>query len=102
MFDNVLFGVHLGSNSDGGLTCINIPGLFSYYDLDVDDIREPVKEALSCYEDITKVMIPISVDEVKALDASEDYDCYMVYMRSINRLKVFDNAADCSFMFDYS
>lgn len=97
MIDTIVFGVHVGDEGDHGLTCINVPGLFTYSD--GDEFVHNIREALSCYDDLDRYIIDITPSDVEDLD-SEDYDCFIVFFRGVECTKMFFSASDFSYMFD--
>lgn len=99
MIDTILFGVHFGDDGESnGLTCINVPGLFTFSESH-DDYVDNIREALSCYDDLEHNIINITHTDVEDLD-SEGYDCFIVFFRGVESIKTYFNAADCSYMFD--
>lgn len=95
MTDIILFGVHLGDDGGLGLTCINIPGLFTFTER--DNVVHNIQEALSCYDDLDSYIINITQSDFEDLD-DEDYDCFMVYFREEECIKMFLCASDCNYV----
>lgn len=90
--DKVIFGLHIHEEVLG-LSCLNIPGLFSCIDDDwtVEQIIDNIKDALSCYEDeLERQFVELSVQDIRAL-ADEYEDGYMVYDRVNVTLEVYPN-----------
>lgn len=95
MTDIILFGVHLGNDGDLGLTCVNVPGLFTFSEK--ENVVHNIQEALSCYDDLDQHIINITHSEIEDLD-NEDYDCFMVYFREEKCTTMFLTASDCSYV----
>lgn len=80
--DKVIFGVHMASGVVG-LSCVNIPGLFSCVDDDWTDaqVMDNLNDALDCYEDeLESRFIELSVQDIRTL--SDEYeDGFLVYDR---------------------